>query len=96
MRRSIILLISFAPISITYHKRLPAGITPGTLTDGVGCGNVLIEVDSKTVFQPVNLDSFPAVSRKLGLQVLFSYTELDNATFCMDVPPIRLITIRDY
>jgi hypothetical protein len=94
MRRFLILLILLVPISC--HKRLPAAMTLGTLSPGVGCGNILIEVNSKTEFQPVNLDSFPAVTQKVGQQVLFSYTELDNPTTCMDGPAIRLISIRNY
>jgi hypothetical protein len=94
MRRLFILLVFLGLISC--HKRLPAGMTRGTLADGVGCGDILIEVNQNTLFLPINLDSFPAVTQKLGQQVLFSYAELDNATTCMDGPPIRLITIRNY
>ena len=94
MCRFLILLMLLVPIGC--HKRLPAAMTLGTLSAGGGCTEILIEVNSKTEFQPVNLDSFPAVTKKLGQQVLFSYTELDNATTCMDGPPIRLISIRNY
>jgi hypothetical protein len=94
MRRLFILSVFLGLFSC--HKRLPAGMTLGTLTDGVGCSTVLIQVNQYIAFQPGNLDSFPAVTQKLGQQVLFSYTELDNATVCMDGPPIRLNTIRNY
>jgi len=93
MRRLFILLVFLALIGC--HKRVPAAMTLGTLSLGVGCGNILITVNSKTTFQPVNLDSFPAVTQKPGQQVLFSYTDLDNSTTCMDGPAIRLISIRN-
>jgi hypothetical protein len=94
MRRLFILLVFVALASC--QKRLPAGLTLGTLTDGVGCSAILITVSQNSAFQPVNLDSFPAVTQKLGQQVLFSYTVLDNSTVCMNGPSIRLITIRNY
>jgi len=70
-------------------------MTLGTLSAGVGCGNLLIEVNPKTVFQPVNLDSFPAVTQKPGQQVLFTYTILNDGTTCMDGPAIHLNSIRN-
>jgi hypothetical protein len=77
------------------RKTAPSGMTLGTLSAGVGCGNLLIEVSPKTVFQPVNLDAFPAVTQKPGQQVLFTYTVLDDGTTCMDGPVIHLISIRN-
>jgi hypothetical protein len=93
MRRLFTLSVFLGLISC--HKRLPAGMTLGTLTDGAACSTVMIQVNQNLTFQPSNLDSFPAVTQKPGQRVLFSYTELDNATVCMDGQPIHLISIRN-
>lgn len=52
MRRLLFLLVFL--IVMGCRKTTPSGMTLGTLSAGAGCGNLLIEVGPKTVFQPVN------------------------------------------
>lgn len=68
----------------------------GTLTAGVGCNVLLINVNPHLTLQPTNLGDFSStVTAKPGQRVIFSYTVTSEGTFCMDGPVVMLKAIRN-
>jgi hypothetical protein len=59
------------------------------------CGGWLIRASDSTLFDPLNIDSFPIV-RKVGQPVIFTYRKpLGNVMICLLGQPINLISIQD-
>ena len=72
------------------------GSLVGTLTIGMGCSSLLINVNPHVTLQPENLSDFSStVTLKAGQRVIFSYTPSADGSVCMDGPVVKLTSIRN-
>jgi|SRR5450755_1881509 hypothetical protein len=59
------------------------------------CGGWFILASDSSLFDPLNLDSFPLI-KKVGQPVIFTYHKpLGNIMICLIGQPINLISIQD-